>query len=208
MFDSWFFEVNSKTPWYAIPLAYIPISCYLFYMMEGTWLNAILGWVSGVVGWSFTEYMLHRFVFHGEDVFMPYLPKSNLLYVLHFSLHGIHHAFPEDTLRLVFPPLLGHILLYYLFLVPITNNFPAWFSFAFMLGLLQGYQTYDCFHYFLHHSTPAEGTYTKEMKVYHMQHHYKYGLTGFGVSNKFWDFVFGTEIKMKVKPPTSYSKDE
>jgi len=27
-----------------------------------------------------------------------------------------------------------------------------------------------------------------------MQHHYKYGTIGFGVSNKFWDVVFDTQI--------------
>jgi 4-hydroxysphinganine ceramide fatty acyl 2-hydroxylase len=27
-----------------------------------------------------------------------------------------------------------------------------------------------------------------------MQHHYKNGDIGYGVSSKFWDYVFGTEI--------------
>ena len=38
------------------------------------------------------------------------------------------------------------------------------------------------------------------MKSYHMQHHYKNGTVGFGVSSKLWDVAFGTELtKDKVK---------
>jgi len=44
---------------------------------------------------------------------------------------------------------------------------------------------YDEMHYFMHHSSPQAG-YNKDMKMYHMQHHYKFGTIGFGVSNKFW----------------------
>jgi sterol desaturase/sphingolipid hydroxylase (fatty acid hydroxylase superfamily) len=29
-----------------------------------------------------------------------------------------------------------------------------------------------------------------------MQHHFKFGTIGFGVSSKFWDIVFGTEIQI------------
>jgi len=32
-----------------------------------------------------------------------------------------------------------------------------------------------------------------------MQHHYKFGTIGFGVSSKFWDVVFGSDIKMDAK---------
>ena len=136
MFDNWFCEVNSKTPWWMIPLAYIPISCYLIYMSEGPAWWRLLCWGAGVFSWTVIEYFLHRFIFHGEDVFMPYLPQNNFMYVFHFCLHGIHHAFPEDSLRLVFPPFLGHIILYFVFLKPLRSALPADIAFAFMLGIL------------------------------------------------------------------------
>jgi 4-hydroxysphinganine ceramide fatty acyl 2-hydroxylase len=52
---------------------------------------------------------------------------------------------------------------------------------------------YDEIHYWIHHSSP-QFSYLKDIKLYHMQHHYKFGTIGFGVSNKLWDYVFRTEI--------------
>jgi len=61
--------------------------------------------------------------------------------------------------------------------------------------MLTGYIGYDMVHYYLHHCNPKSG-YWRDLKIYHMQHHYKNGALGFGVSQKFWDIVFGTEIPM------------
>ena len=51
-------------------------------------------------------------------------------------------------------------------------------------------------HYYLHHGRMYT-EYFKDLKVYHMQHHYKFGSIGYGVSSKFWDLVFDTEINLK-----------
>ena len=56
-------------------------------------------------------------------------------------------------------------------------------------GILSGYVCYDMVHYFLHHSNPQEGTWAKHMKIYHMQHHYKNGLVGFGDTKKVRDIT-------------------
>lgn len=44
---------------------------------------------------------------------------------------------------------------------------------------------------YTHHGIPAGG-YLKQMKSYHLDHHYKQFNTGFGITSKFWDIVFGT----------------
>jgi 4-hydroxysphinganine ceramide fatty acyl 2-hydroxylase len=49
-------------------------------------------------------------------------------------------------------------------------------------------------HYYLHHADIKEGTFMKEMKSYHMLHHYRNGAVGFGITNKVWDKLFGTEL--------------
>lgn len=36
--------------------------------------------------------------------------------------------------------------------------------------------------------------YYRDLKKYHMEHHFKDFENGFGVSNRFWDRVFGTEL--------------
>jgi len=112
-------------------------------------------------------------------------------------VHGIHHAFPSDPYRLVFPPFLGHILYYTIFLVPIRAVLTEKYCYGFILGIQFAYLIYDLIHYFFHHATPKDGSWLKMMKVYHMQHHYKNGTVGFGVSNKLWDIVFGTELVTK-----------
>lgn len=44
----------------------------------------------------------------------------------------------------------------------------------------------------LHHSRlPA---YVREMKKYHLAHHYKNFELGFGVTSKIWDYVFNTVL--------------
>src|SRR5690606_20289908 len=67
-----------------------------FHLELGFW-KAFGLWVGGMAFWSFTEYMLHRFVFH-------YHPKSKIGQRIHFIAHGVHHDYPNDSLRLVLPP--------------------------------------------------------------------------------------------------------
>lgn len=58
-------------------------------------------------------------------------------------------------------------------------------------GALVAYIIYDLIHYFFHHSSPRF-SYVKDLKAYHMSHHYRDGKIKFGVSSKFWDYVFLT----------------
>lgn len=52
-------------------------------------------------------------------------------------------------------------------------------------------------HYALHHTRlPA---YLREMKRYHLAHHYKNFELGFGVTSKIWDYVFGTVLPTTTK---------
>lgn len=51
----------------------------------------------GILSWQFTEYCIHRFLFHVK-------PSSYWGITLHFTFHGCHHKWPLDNLRLVFPP--------------------------------------------------------------------------------------------------------
>ncbi len=67
-----------------------------------------------------------------------------------------------------------------------------------LAGTVFGYICYDLIHYFLHHAEverAGKKKYWGRVKQYHMRHHYKQDYLGFGVSQKLWDVVFGTEIK-------------
>lgn len=164
--------------------------------MVGSFTFNIFMTIMGIVSWGLAEYCLHRFVFHGEDTWMKNIKCNGPIYAFHFMIHGVHHAFPQDAMRLVFPPALGHLLFYFVFWLPLYMV-PNQIKFPWYMGIYIGYVSYDLMHYAFHHSNPAEGTFFKEMKTYHMQHHYKHGQVGFGVSQKFWDKVFGTELIIK-----------
>jgi len=147
----------------------------------------ILGVIIGVFLWTLMEYILHRFVFHLDDN----LPNHNFAFLLHYLLHGIHHAFPMDRMRLVFPPTAA---------IPIVIGFNALYSSlffefwnAFLAGTILGYIGYDLTHYFIHHHNPPT-PYYKFLKRYHIFHHYKNPNLGYGVSNPLWDFVFDTVL--------------
>jgi 4-hydroxysphinganine ceramide fatty acyl 2-hydroxylase len=99
-----------------------------------------------------------------------------------------------DRLRIVFPPLPGFAVHFFLIIIPMSYIFPKPYLYAVISGELFGYVLYDMIHYYLHHATPKD-PYFKDLKRYHMLHHYKHGTIGFGVSNKFWDLTFGSAIK-------------
>lgn len=189
LFENPFLEFFTMTPWWGIPLGYITPIVYHSYIADVTFLEYILCLCGGIFFWTFGEYFLHRFLFHSEDYWLPNHP---LVLAHHFMIHGIHHAYPMDRYRLVFPVLPGYILLYGIVTRPIDYAFEEHYANAIKAGLIFGYVIYDMIHYFLHHSSPKSG-YFKDLKIYHMQHHYKNGLSGFGVSSKFWDYVFFTK---------------
>ena len=196
VFDNPFLEIFSQTPWQLIPSVWLPvITYYLYTSYLDIGLQAFMMFFVGIVYWTLFEYFMHRFLFHSEQ----YLPNNRHFITFHYLMHGVHHAFPMDSLRLVFPPVLGIIL------ATITKTiynfaFPASVAHGFFAGKILGYVWYDLFLYFSHHAESKTG-YFAFMKSYHLAHHYKNPFKGFGVSNHFWDLVFGTELTLSNKSP-------
>jgi len=191
IFDTPFLELFTKTPWYAIPLIWIPVVFYLCYsakVEDGINYPQLLAcFAIGLFLWTLVEYFLHRFVFHIDN----YLPDNRYALLLHYTLHGIHHAFPMDANRLVFPPLLAIplMILFHTLYRGMFNDFGT----AVFAGTMMGYISYDMMHFFLHHTTSA-CKYFKFLKKYHILHHYKSSDLGFGVSQHLWDKVFDTVL--------------
>lgn len=105
----------------------------------------------GFLTWTLAEYLVHRFVFHCEDTWLHYVPHNSTTYVLHFIIHGIHHAFPQDRKRIVFPPIPGQILIFYpLIYAPLKRNLDPGIFYNVYLGLVVGYQVYEMIHYTMH----------------------------------------------------------
>lgn len=241
LFGPWYLEMFTRTPWYVVPIVWLPIAAAIFarsaYQFSqwnveapssplgnvpaaaatafvnathtirnpsvvhslppvGEGLKSISSmgvsltipfFLLGIVIWTILEYTMHRFLFHVD----AFLPDKPFFLMLHFLLHGIHHYLPMDRMRLVMPPILFAALSY-----PFTQLAHAIFPQAIANGIISGaftmYVGYDMTHYALHHTKlPA---YVRELKKYHLEHHYKNYESGFGVTSRFWDWVFGTEL--------------
>lgn len=194
MFRNGLMEALSKVH-FSVPLIlYIPVIAYVSYYglthtgADGmTFLLTVLG---GLFFWSFTEYILHRFVFH-------FVPKSKWGLRLHFIFHGVHHDYPNDALRLVLPPSVS---------IPLATGFfflfrailPVDYLYGFYAGFVTGYLFYDISHYALHHLN-FKNSFWKRLKKHHMMHHYQNADKGYGVSSAIWDKVFGSDFPKKAE---------
>lgn len=187
-----FLEPLTKTPWWMIPIIWIPVVSYCTYLAYPGYDNHFLQlftFVGGFLIWSLIEYGLHRFLFHLDY----YLPDNRYGITLHFTLHGIHHYLPMDKYRLVMPPTLFIALCYPFWHLAHFIFFWDWsVAVTVFAGGLFGYTCYDMTHYFLHHNNLP--LWYPELKKYHLAHHFLDYELGFGITSKFWDRVFNTEI--------------
>ncbi|XP_015690238.1 dihydroceramide fatty acyl 2-hydroxylase FAH1-like isoform X2 [Oryza brachyantha] len=179
-------EFLTRTKWWAVPTIWLPVVCWLLVKsirMGHSIQEVALMALFGVFIWTLIEYTLHRFLFHIDT-------KTYWANTAHYLLHGCHHKHPMDSLRLVFPPTATAILcvpfwkLVAFFATPTTT--PALFG-----GGLLGYVMYDCTHYYLHHGQPSKDP-AKNLKRYHLNHHFRVQDKGFGITSSLWDYVFGT----------------
>jgi len=106
-----------------------------------------------------------------------------------------------DKYRLVMPPALTMVFVGPIWWLSGVVLFWSWHGrVATFAGGLFGYICYDMTHYFLHHSKLPP--YFQELKSYHLQHHFLDYQLGFGVTSKFWDRMFGTQLPATVLTPS------
>lgn len=187
MFENSFLEKLTRIH-FTVPLfLFVPVIIYCMYdaiAINHLPILSIFGYLClGLFIWTFTEYVMHRFVFH-------WMPPGKLGERMHFVFHGVHHDYPSDSKRLVMVPTVSIPLaafFYFLFqlLIGPINVFP------FFAGFLTGYLFYDMTHYAIHHYN-FKSKFWLDLKHHHMLHHYKDMDNGYGVSSKIWDYVFRT----------------
>ena len=156
--------------------------------------SVLLLWVfGGVALWSLLEYLLHRFVLHGVAPFSRW--------------HGEHHVRPQ---ALIASPIAASLSLFLL-----LGALPAWWwlgtwpATALSLGLLTSYLAYGLTHHATHHNTVPwirNNAWLSQRRVRHAMHHAVHHLQArgeicqpchFGVTNSFWDAVFGTNKMLR-----------
>lgn len=189
LFKNKFLDYFTRVRWYVPLLIFVPAIIYLTYSHFVTnddsifYLFALIA--AGLAFWSISEYAIHRFVFHFE-------PTTEKLKEFFFTFHGVHHAYPNDELRLVMPPSMSIPLslgFYFLYMTIFGN-----LGYGFTAGFLIGYLAYDMVHYAIHHYRSDKKWFAK-LKQQHMIHHFKDPDNGFGVTTDFWDKIFRTGFK-------------
>ncbi|URD80572.1 lysM domain containing protein [Musa troglodytarum] len=182
-----FLEFLTQTVWWAVPTIWLPVVCWCLSMsiQRGNTLPRLaLMAAAGIFLWTLIEYTLHRFLFHIKT-------KSYWGNTAHYLLHGCHHKHPMDGLRLVFPPAAAAILCIPTSLDVHSNALNHLAAPALFGGGLLGYVIYDCTHYYLHHGQPSKEP-AKNLKRFHLNHHFRIQNKGFGITSSLWDIVFGT----------------
>jgi len=193
MFRSGFIEAFTKVHPIVPALIFVPVLAYFLWTglaAAGPLLlvPAVLG---GVLFWTLTEYVLHRWLFH----IAPTNIISKMIYVY---LHGIHHHYPDDHYRLVMVPVIS-VPLATLFYFGFAAVLPAEFVAGAFAGLTIGYLAYDYGHWATHHIKIPRSAWAKPLAMMlkgqrkrHLRHHFGDHTRGFGVSTGLWDHVFRT----------------
>ncbi len=184
-------EFLTKTHPLVIWGMYLPVITLLpYYSLAGLHfggLSVFFLFLAGMFFWSFTEYILHRFLFH-------FIAESDMGKRINYILHGNHHEYPRDKDRLFMPAapslITSSVLFIIMFFVLGKNVFP------FFPGFIFGYLIYGSMHYAIHAWNPPF-KWMKALWRNHHLHHYKNDERGFGVSSTLWDHVFGTMFDLK-----------
>ena len=174
-------QAHPITPilWFGAPIAY-----GVWAGLVGPGVAITLGlFALGLLLWTLLEYVLHRVLFHFEA-------KSDASRFRLFMMHGYHHLYPDDPMRLVAPPLMSWPLAILIGGLYRGALGPELF-WPLLSGTMLGYLAYDWIHYYTHHFRPT-GIVGKFLRRHHMVHHFKTPDANFGISTPLWDFVFGT----------------
>ncbi len=160
--------------------------------------KALLYFTAGFFSWTLAEYLLHRFFFHMKS-------ESKIVKRIAYTMHGIHHDFPNDYTRLFMPPVPATLFMMFFFATfYLILNMKV---FAFLPGFLVGYLTYAFTHFKTHQIRAPK--LLKFIWTHHLKHHYQDEDKAYGVSSPFWDVVFRTlPRKAIVKAVNEQAKDE
>lgn len=195
MFESDLFERFSRAHPLTPAVLYLPVVAISVYLARGVFgvsYGALaLQIFAGYLGWTLVEYWLHRLVFH-----LPIIgPRTARL---NFLLHGVHHEYPWDETRLVFPPgaSIGLCVVTYLAFRAALGAEALYGPFA---GFVLGYVIYDELHWHVHAHNPTSKL-GRWLRREHFLHHFKDPGTRFGVSCPWLDYVFGTRGRPHKAP--------
>jgi sterol desaturase/sphingolipid hydroxylase (fatty acid hydroxylase superfamily) len=148
-------------------------------IMRGVGIGAAFGlWLLGLLGWTFVEYLLHRFAFH--------LPRSHPLALLGARQHLDHHDAPSrlpisKPLQLTLPAIAIGVGT-----IAALGGAPG---LAVSGGLVSGYFGYELLHVAAH--VLVQDHPLRSVQRSHLEHH-RDPASRFGITSPLWDAVLGT----------------
>lgn len=167
-----------------IPLGWFFLSVFLS-EPNSAWIYYVMATVLSWFFWTFFEYALHRWVYHGKI-------KNSKIREFVDSFHIYHHLNIDDPRVITAGPMM--ILFFSLFLIgPLYFIFPENKDVVCLFGfaVLVNYYFYEWVHHLIHKSD-MNNRYMKFIRDYHMYHHDQNWKKNFGNTTSFWDHLLGT----------------
>jgi sterol desaturase/sphingolipid hydroxylase (fatty acid hydroxylase superfamily) len=145
-----------------------------------TSLTSIGLFLTGWLGWTLGEYLLHRFDMHGARA-------RGAMHREHLEHHAGRPLVPDRSVRGWTGGALLAVVL-------------AWGAHpAVGVGWMAGYALYDLQHWAIH-ARPPSGRYQRWLRRHHLHHHFAAPARNYGVTVPIWDLTFGTYARPTVVP--------
>jgi sterol desaturase/sphingolipid hydroxylase (fatty acid hydroxylase superfamily) len=171
----------------------------IFFVVWDVWrLHAAPAWLvfsylAGIFNWTLFEYVFHRWIYHRGET-------------LAHAGHRLHHEHPKMLIGMPWFMTTGFLwLVWYLFAYKLEARYVV----TFWAGMVTGYLFYSALHH-IHHHLSFRGPWLRKLYVHHQIHH-KFENVNFGVTNRVWDYVFGTTFRKqsptvpaKADSPSNY----
>ncbi|MDZ4082328.1 MAG: sterol desaturase family protein [Bdellovibrionales bacterium] len=149
---------------------------------EFVFLRIAISFFAGILAWTFFEYAVHRWVYHGKI-------RGQKLRAFVESFHIYHHREMEDPRVITAGPLM---------ILPLSAGIliPSWFLLGadfgvFGAGFVCAYYFYEWVHFLIHRST-TKNPYIRYIRKYHLHHHDHRWDKCFGNTSSLWDHLLGT----------------
>jgi sterol desaturase/sphingolipid hydroxylase (fatty acid hydroxylase superfamily) len=186
LFSNKFLELLTRTHPLIITSMYLTLGVVLIWLFSNvrptvSVATIILITVIGYFTWTLAEYMMHRFLYHKSS-------DGSYNSRFKYMFHGVHHEYPNDSERLVLPPV-PSLLIAGIFLGLFYLLMNDW-AYIFGTGFLWGYLSYMNVHFIIHrYEAPVRFNFWwKHHTIHHFQQHDR----AYGVTTSLWDRVFGT----------------
>eukprot|EP00698_Gefionella_okellyi_P021764 TRINITY_DN7127_c0_g1_i1.p1 TRINITY_DN7127_c0_g1~~TRINITY_DN7127_c0_g1_i1.p1 ORF type:complete len:248 (-),score=24.44 TRINITY_DN7127_c0_g1_i1:90-833(-) len=166
----------------------------------------LAGFVIGFALYTWTEYFIHRILFHIVAKILPWPER------LYYKAHGRHHQYPNQFDRVALPLLHQWILVtilvicYRIWMLPFSWG--SW-SLTILLGsgMMSGYCLYEVAHLYAHdHPTVKFLVFLDVAKHYHQYHHTASSKLAYGFCSPFWDMLGGTLPRDDHLNPLAFRK--